>query len=109
MPTTQAPRIVSRRRTGAKAASPKGGNRYRRYLKHPFHSLWGLLSSVKTAIVLIALITVICIIGIIVIQAPVEITSSPSDFATWVSQDMVSKYGQTWTNIFASLYASAIE
>ncbi len=52
---------------------------------------------------MISLITVICIIGIIVIQAPVEITSSPSDFALWVSQDMVSKYGQTWTNIFYSL------
>jgi len=103
MATTQAPRIVSRRRAGAKAAPPKRANRFGRYLKHPINSLWGLFSSVKTAIVLISLIALICIIGIIVIQAPVEITSSPSDFALWVSQDMVGKYGQTWTNIFYSL------
>jgi cytochrome c biogenesis protein len=103
MATTQAPRIVSRRRAAAKAAPVRRTRRYERYLKHPINSLWGLFSSVKTAVVLIALITVICIIGIIVIQAPVEITSSPSDFALWVQQDMVGKYGQEWTNIFNSL------
>jgi cytochrome c biogenesis protein len=102
MATIQAPRVVSRRRAN-KAAPAKRPNRFRRYWKHPVHSLWGLFSSVKTAIVLIALITIICIIGIIVIQAPVEITSSPSDFSLWVSTEMVGKYGQTWTTIFNAL------
>lgn len=105
MPTAQAPRVVSRRRaaTQAKAASARRKTRYSRYLKHPIKSLVSLFSSVRTAIVLIALIAGICIIGIAIIQAPVEITSSPSDFAAWVSQDMVGKYGQTWTNIFQAL------
>ncbi|HEY7348263.1 MAG TPA: cytochrome c biogenesis protein ResB [Ktedonobacterales bacterium] len=103
MSTTHAPRVVSRRRAASKAAPPRHTNRYRRYWKHPVNSLWGLFSSVKTAIVLIALIAVVCIIGIIVIQAPVEITSSPNDFALWVSQEMGGKYGPTWTSIFSSL------
>jgi cytochrome c biogenesis protein len=103
MATTQAPRVVSRRRASAKAAPPRRASRFRRYFKHPINSLWGLFSSVKTAIVLIALIAAISVIGIIIVQAPVEITSSPSDFALWVSQDMVGKYGQTWTTIFNSL------
>lgn len=103
MATTQAPRVVSRRRAATKAAPPRRANRFRRYWKHPINSLWGLFSSVKVAIVLIALIAVVCIIGIIVIQAPVEITSSPSDFALWVSQDMAGKYGPTWTSIFSAL------
>src|ERR1051326_1181919 len=103
MSTTHAPRVVSRRRAASKAAPAKSTSRFGRYWKHPINSLWGLFSSVKTAIVLIALITSICIIGIIVIQAPVEITSSPSDFALWVSQEMGAKYGQTWTSIFDGL------
>ncbi len=103
MATTQAPRVVSRRRAAAKAAPARRPNRFRRYWKHPIHSFWGLFSSVKTAIALIALIAVICIIGIIVIQAPQEITSSPSDFSLWVSSEMVGKYGQTWTSIFNAL------
>ena len=103
MATTQAPRVVSRRRAAPKAAPAKSTNRFRRYWKHPLNSVWGFFSSVKTAIVLISLIAIICIIGIVVIQAPVEISSSPSDFALWVSQDMGGKYGQTWTTIFNSL------
>ncbi len=103
MATTQAPRVVSRRRAATRAAPRGRASRYRRYWKHPINSLWGLFSSVKTAIVLIALITIICIIGILVIQAPVEITSSRSDFALWVSQEMVGKYGPTWATIFHSL------
>ncbi|HEY7358837.1 MAG TPA: cytochrome c biogenesis protein ResB [Ktedonobacterales bacterium] len=103
MATTQAPRVVSRRRAGAKAAPARRPNRFRRYWKHPVNSFWGLFSSVKTAIVLIALITAICIIGILVIQAPQEITASPSDFSLWVSSEMVGKYGQTWTSIFNAL------
>ncbi len=103
MATTQAPRVVSHRRAATKAAPVKRANPFRRYWKHPINSLWGLFSSVKTAIVLIALIAVICIIGIVVIQAPEEITSSPTDFALWISADMVSKYGPTWTTIFNDL------
>ena len=104
MATTQAPRVVSQRRAAPKAAPPtRRPNRFRRYWKHPANSLWGFFSSVKTAIILIALVTTICIIGIIVIQAPVEITSSPSDFALWVQVDMMGKYGQTWTTIFNDL------
>jgi cytochrome c biogenesis protein len=105
MPTAQAPRVVRRRRaaTQARAASARRKTRYTRYLKHPIKSLVSLFSSVRTAIVLIAVIAGICIIGIAIIQAPVEITSSPSDYAAWVSQNMVGKYGQTWTNIFQSL------
>jgi cytochrome c biogenesis protein len=103
MATTQAPRVVSQRRAASKAAPAKRPNRFRRYWKHPVNSLWGFFSSVKTAIVLIALITAICIIGILVIQAPVEITSSPNDFALWVTSEMGAKYGQTWTTIFNDL------
>ncbi len=103
MATTQAPRVVSHRRAATKAAPAKRPNRFRRYWKHPINSLWGFFSSVKTAIVLIALITAICIIGIIVIQAPVEITSSPADYALWVTSEMGAKYGQTWTTIFNGL------
>ncbi len=104
MPTTHAaPRVVSRRRAASKAAQAKRTNRYGRFLKHPINSLWGLFSSVKTAIVLIALITLVCIIGIIIVQAPVEITSSPSDYALWLAQDMTSKYGHGWANLFQTL------
>ncbi len=103
MATTQAPRVVSRRRAATKAASARRANRFRRYWKHPINSFWGLFSSVKAAIILIALIALVCLIGILVIQAPVEITSSPSDFQLWVSQEMVGKYGPTWTTIFNSL------
>jgi len=104
MPTTQAPRIVSRRRAQqAKAASARRKTRYSRYLTHPIRSLISLFSSVRTAIVLIALLATICCLGIAIIQAPVEIAASPSDLSAWISQDMVGKYGQTWTNIFATL------
>ncbi len=104
MPTTHAtPRVVSRRRAAGKAAQAKRTNRFGRFLKHPANSLWGLFSSVKTAIVLIALITLVCIIGIIIVQAPVEITSSPSDYALWLAQDMTNKYGHGWANLFNTL------
>ncbi len=103
MPTTQAPRVVSRRRAANKVAPARRPHRYKRFLKHPINSLWGLFSSVKTAIVLIALIAIVCILGIAIIQAPAEITSSPSDYAAWVAQDMANKYGSTWANIFDSL------
>jgi hypothetical protein len=104
MPTTHAaPRVVSRRRAASKAAQTKRTNRFGRFFKHPANSLWGLFSSVKTAIVLIALITSICVIGIIIVQAPVEITSSPNDYALWVAQDMTGKYGHGWANLFNGL------
>ena len=105
MPTTQAPRVVSRRRAPSKgkAAPARRANRYKRFLKHPINSLWGLFSSLKTAIVLIALIAVVCIIGVAIIQAPAEIASSPSDYSAWVAQEMVPKYGANWANLFNSL------
>ncbi len=103
MATTHAPRIVRKRADLKPAHSRRRASRYGRFLKHPINSLWGLFSSVKTAIVLIALIAIVCIIGIIVIQAPVEITSSPSDYAAWVQQEMVGKYGQAWATIFNNL------
>jgi cytochrome c biogenesis protein len=101
MPTTHAaPRVVSRRRAASKATRAKHSTPLGRFLKHPANSLWGLFSSVKTAIVLIALIATICVIGIIIVQAPVEITSSPGDFAQWLAQDMTDKYGHGWANLF---------
>ena len=105
MPTTQAPRVVSRRRAPGKgkAAPDKRANRYKRYLKHPINSLWGLFASLKTAIVIISLIAVVCAIGVAIIQVPAEIASSPSDYSAWVAQEMVPKYGANWANLFSSL------
>jgi cytochrome c biogenesis protein len=105
MPTTQAPRVVSRRRASSKGKSTpaRRTNRYMRFLKHPINSLWGLFSSLKTAIVIISLIAVVCAIGVIIIQVPAEIASSPSDYSAWVAQEMVPKYGANWANFFNSL------
>jgi cytochrome c biogenesis protein len=95
--------MVNRKHTARRATPTRRSARYRHAFTHPIHSLWGLFSSVKTALVLIGLLAIIGSIGILIIQAPMEIAASPADFALWVQFEMVGKYGQTWAALFKSL------
>jgi len=72
--------------------------------------IWGLFSSVKFAIVLIALIAAVCLIGVFFTQAPIEIRSSPTDYAAWLESTARPTYG-SWTDLlnwlqFFTIFAS---
>ncbi|HEY6539806.1 MAG TPA: cytochrome c biogenesis protein ResB [Ktedonobacteraceae bacterium] len=71
-------------------------------LRHPIDAAWGWLSSVRTAILLIAAITIICLLGIYFVQAPGETLNDPANYAAWVQQSALPRYGSL-TPIFNTL------
>ena len=71
-------------------------------LKHPGDTVWGWLSSVRTAILLISAIAAVSLIGIYFVQAPGEVLNDASDYAAWVQQNALPRYGSL-TPIYDSL------
>jgi cytochrome c biogenesis protein len=59
----------------------------------PFDALWRLFSSIKMAIVSISTLVILGIIGMLIVQAPAEVVSSPSDYAAWLNVDARAQYG----------------
>lgn len=66
-------------------------------LEHLADRVWKLFSSVKFAIIQIIAISLVCVIGMIFAQAPVEISSSPQDYAGWIDQTVRPTFG-AWTD-----------
>ncbi len=62
-------------------------------LSHPVDTVWGWLSSVRTAILLISTIAVVSLIGIYFVQAPGEVLADPVAYAAWVQQNALPRYG----------------
>ena len=56
----------------------------------------------RTAILLIAAITIICLLGIYFVQAPGETLNDPTNYAAWVQQTALPRYGSL-TPIFNKL------
>src|SRR5438876_4839209 len=71
-------------------------------LSHPVDTVWGWLSSVRTAILLISTIAVVSLIGIYFVQAPGEVLNDPVGYAAWVQENALPRYGSL-TPIFDSL------
>lgn len=71
-------------------------------LRHPIDAAWGWLSSVRTAILLIAAIAIICLLGIYFVQAPGETLNDPANYAAWVQQTALPRYGSL-TPVFNTL------
>jgi len=93
------------------ATSRHGQPRRQRWTVNRFvNRIWGLFSSVKFAVVLIGLIAAVCIIGVFFTQAPIEIRSSPTDYAAWLNTNVRPTYG-SWTDLlnwlqFFTIFAS---
>ena len=62
-------------------------------LRHPVDTAWGWLSSVRTAILLISAIAAVSLVGIYFVQAPGELLNDPADYAAWVQQNALPRYG----------------
>ena len=62
-------------------------------LRHPVDAVWGWLSSVRTAILLISAIAAVSLVGIYFVQAPGEVLNDPADYAAWVQQNALPRYG----------------
>ncbi len=71
-------------------------------LKHPGNTVWGWLSSVRTAILLISAIALVSLAGIYFVQAPGEVLNDPTAYAAWVQQNALPRYGSL-TPIYDSL------
>lgn len=63
---------------------------------------WRLFTSVRFALLLIAVLAVGCFLGVIFKQVPIELGTSPTDFAQWVEQEARPHYG-TFTNVMFML------
>lgn len=62
--------------------------------RRPFDALWGLFSSVRLAIILVSSLLVVCVLGMLIPQAPAEVTSSPTDYLGWLAVDAHAQFGQ---------------
>src|SRR5579875_1911160 len=62
-------------------------------LKHPGNTVWGWLSSVRTAILLISAIALVSLAGIYFVQAPGEVLNDPTAYAAWVQQNALPHPG----------------
>lgn len=101
------------RRSGKTAPPPpvkKPGVLWGFNFRRPFDSLWGLFSSVRLAIILISTLAVLSIIGMLVVQAPAEVISSPQDYAAWVADNAKQQFGDLtglmdWLQLFTIFHS----
>ena len=84
MTTLSVTRTVRKR--GKDAPTPERTSFLPRFdFRRPFDALWGLFSSLRLLIVLLSLLVIVSFIGVLIAQAPAEVISSPTDYASWVA------------------------